>query len=143
MNIFWLDQDPVKSAAYACDQHIVKMITEHSQQMCTALTELGFNSLPMRATHMHHPCVQWLKQDFANFIYLYCLNDAYFNEFRFRYQHSQHAGYWTVHEYVRKETLRRIRRSYNRAGCDNSDALIPELIAQPIRWITPPAVGSS
>lgn len=141
MNIFWLDRDIAKSAAYACDQHIVKMITEHSQQMCTALAQLGFYTAPMRPTHEKHPCVLWVRRDFANFVYLYCLNDAYFNEFRLRYQHPQHAGYWLTRDYVRNTTLRSIRQAYGRIGCDNSDALIADLIDDPVSYITTPPMA--
>lgn len=35
MNIFYLDQDPKLCAQYHCDKHVVKMITEYAQIMCT------------------------------------------------------------------------------------------------------------
>ena len=36
MNIFYLDKDPVKAAEYSCDKHVVKMILESAQMLCTA-----------------------------------------------------------------------------------------------------------
>ena len=36
MNIFYLDKDPVKAAHYSCDKHVVKMILESAQMLCTA-----------------------------------------------------------------------------------------------------------
>ena len=36
MNIFYLDNDPVKCAEMHCDKHIVKMIIEYAQLMSTA-----------------------------------------------------------------------------------------------------------
>ena len=36
MNIFYLDKDPVKAAQYSCDKHVVKMILESAQMLCTA-----------------------------------------------------------------------------------------------------------
>ena len=36
MNIFALDECPVKSAEMACDKHCVKMIIEYAQLMSTA-----------------------------------------------------------------------------------------------------------
>ena len=36
MNIFYLDKDPVKAAKYSCDKHVVKMILESAQMLCTA-----------------------------------------------------------------------------------------------------------
>ena len=35
MNIFYLDNDPVKSAELHCDKHVVKMIIEYAQLMKT------------------------------------------------------------------------------------------------------------
>ena len=36
MNIFYLDRDPVKAAQMSCDKHVVKMILESAQMLCTA-----------------------------------------------------------------------------------------------------------
>ena len=36
MNIFHLDNDPVKAAQMMCDKHVVKMIVEYAQLMSTA-----------------------------------------------------------------------------------------------------------
>ena len=36
MNIFYLDKDPKKAAEYSCDKHVVKMILESAQMLCTA-----------------------------------------------------------------------------------------------------------
>lgn len=36
MNIFYLDEDPVKAAQYMCDKHVVKMIVESAQILSTA-----------------------------------------------------------------------------------------------------------
>ena len=141
MNIFWLDQDMRKCAAYACDQHIVKMITEHAQQMCTVLADFGFSDVPLRPTHQQHPCVRWLREDFANFVCLYALNDAYFEEFKLRYRHSQHSGYWRTKTYVKGITLRCVRRMYAHAGADRSEARIPDMLACPIGYITMPPMA--
>ena len=35
MNIFYLDQDPRLCASYHCDKHVVKMIVEYAQLLCT------------------------------------------------------------------------------------------------------------
>ena len=36
MNIFYLDKNPVKSPGqYSCDKHVVKMILESIQMLCT------------------------------------------------------------------------------------------------------------
>ena len=36
MNLFYLHNDPVKSAEMHCDKHVVKMIIEYAQIMSTA-----------------------------------------------------------------------------------------------------------
>ena len=36
MNVFYLDKDPSKAAEYSCDKHVVKMILESAQMLCTA-----------------------------------------------------------------------------------------------------------
>ena len=35
MNIFYLDKDPVVAAQMSCDKHVVKMILESAQMLCT------------------------------------------------------------------------------------------------------------
>ena len=36
MNIFYLDKNPVVAAQMSCDKHVVKMILEAAQMLCTA-----------------------------------------------------------------------------------------------------------
>jgi hypothetical protein len=36
MNIFYLDRDPVKAAQVQYNKHVVKMILESAQMLCTA-----------------------------------------------------------------------------------------------------------
>jgi hypothetical protein len=40
MNIFYLDHDPVKAAQMMTDRHVVKMIVESAQLLCTNLRML-------------------------------------------------------------------------------------------------------
>ena len=35
MNIFYLHKDPVVAAEMSCDKHVVKMILESAQLLCT------------------------------------------------------------------------------------------------------------
>ena len=35
MNIFILDKNPKKAAEYHCDKHVIKMILETSQLLCS------------------------------------------------------------------------------------------------------------
>ena len=36
MNIFYLDKNPVVAAQMSCDKHVVKMILESAQMLCSA-----------------------------------------------------------------------------------------------------------
>lgn len=85
MNIFVLDEDIKKCAQYHCDQHVVKMILESVQIMCTALNKKGF-STPYKSTHVKHPCVLWTEESYENFIWLKNLALALNTEYQYRYQ---------------------------------------------------------
>ena len=85
MNIFILDLDIKKCAQYHCDQHVVKMILESVQMMCTALNKKGF-STPYKSTHAKHPCVLWVEESYDNFLWLKSLTLALNKEYLFRYQ---------------------------------------------------------
>ena len=47
MNIFCLDKDPVKAAQMMCDKHIVKMLLESAQLMCTAHRAVSYTHLTL------------------------------------------------------------------------------------------------
>ena len=87
MNIFILDDDPYISASMHVDKHIVKMILEHAQMMCTAhhLHPNGNYDIPYKPTHINHPCNRWLRDSKANYIYLYDMTRYLNNEYKFRY----------------------------------------------------------
>ena len=85
MNIFILDTDIEKCAQYHCDQHVVKMILESVQILCTALNKKGFTT-PYKSTHIKHPCVLWVEESFENFTWLQNLALALNAEYRFRYE---------------------------------------------------------
>ena len=92
MNIFILDNDIATCAQYHCDQHVVKMILESAQMLCTTLNKRGLKT-PYRSTHSNHPCVLWLDQSYDNFLWLKELAAALNREYRFRYaKASDHAS---------------------------------------------------
>lgn len=84
MNIFVLDTDIEKCARYHCDQHVIKMILESVQILCTALNKKGM-STPYRSTHIKHPCVLWVEESFDNFIWLKKLALALNKEYKYRF----------------------------------------------------------
>jgi len=84
MNIFILDADIKKCAEYHCDQHVIKMILESVQILCTVLYKKGISS-PYRPTHQKHPCVLWVEHSYDNFIWLKNLAVTLNQEYRYRF----------------------------------------------------------
>lgn len=69
MNIFVLDRDPKIAAQQQCDKHVVKMVLESAQMLCTAVNLTG-GTAKYKATHKNHPCSVWTRQTRANFDWL-------------------------------------------------------------------------
>ena len=111
MNIFALDLDPELCAKYHCDKHLVKMITEHNQILCsvahftrgaTSKKQITaeycakhFSSFP-RSTpygigHQNHPCTVWARQSMENYVWLCRLTKCMCHEYTRRYL-RQHLG---------------------------------------------------
>ncbi len=88
MNIFILDYDIKKCAEYHADQHVVKMILESTQMLCTVLHENGMEA-PYKSTHRHHPCTIWAGTSLANWQWLRSLAENLNQEFKFRFNHSK------------------------------------------------------
>ena len=98
MNIFILDIDIEQCAKYHCDQHVVKMILESVQMLCTALNKRGFTT-PYKSTHIKHPCVLWVEQSFGNFIWLRKLALALNREYRFRFEKDiDHSSIYVINQ---------------------------------------------
>jgi hypothetical protein len=85
MNIFVLDSNIPKCARYHADQHVVKMILEGTQMLCTVLNRNGLES-PYRSTHLKHPCTIWAGLSLANWKWLRRLTLQLNEEFVFRYR---------------------------------------------------------
>ena len=104
MNIFYLDKDPIKSARYHHDKHVVKMILESAQLLSTAHRMLDGEfwidnssgrkvqrwNLPTKevlykATHMNHPSNKWARESKSNYEWLYQLFNALCIEYTHRY----------------------------------------------------------
>ena len=98
MNIFILDNEIEKCAQYHCDQHVVKMILESVQMLCTALNKKGFTT-PYKSTHIKHPCVLWVEESFENFTWLQNRAIALNTEYRFRFERdSDHKSIFVLSE---------------------------------------------
>ena len=94
MNVFYVDKHPVKAAEQMCDKHIVKMILESAQLLCTChrvqdgteyydktkngrkikrWTHPNPNLEPLlyKAGWVKHPSTIWLFESAYNYIWLY------------------------------------------------------------------------
>ena len=67
MNIFVLDTCPIQSAKYACDKHVVKMILESAQMLCSIHPQ---GDAPYRRSFYNHPCTKWVRESSANYNWL-------------------------------------------------------------------------
>lgn len=84
MNIFVLDTDIRACARYHADSHVVKMILESAQMLCTVLFENSMEA-PYRPTHRRHPCTLWAGRSLSNWIWLRNLALALNREFHYRF----------------------------------------------------------
>lgn len=76
MNIFYLDQNPRKSAQAMTNKHIVKMILETAQLLSSAHHILDgeispFKSVLYKPTHKNHPSTIWTRESHENYEWLY------------------------------------------------------------------------
>lgn len=87
MNIFYLSEDPRQAAKYMYNKHVVKMILESAQLLCTAHIVLdGDNAnVPYKATHKNHPSAIWTRASISNYIWLYDHMMALGEEYTRRY----------------------------------------------------------
>jgi hypothetical protein len=69
MNIFVLDSNIKKCAEYHCDKHVVKMILESAQLLCSSVW-LDGGKAPYKLTHKNHPCSKWARESLDNWLWL-------------------------------------------------------------------------
>lgn len=112
MNIFYLSDDPKRAAQEHVDRHVVKMILETAQLLCTThrfldgvetptikptkagkpksvkkyvLDNPQLDQLLYSTTHINHPCTIWARTSINNYMWLYQLFVALCDEYTFRY----------------------------------------------------------
>jgi hypothetical protein len=124
MNIFVLDTDVKKCAAYHCDRHLIKMITEHNQILGSiAHTSRGISKKseitpeyiienfkgfprvnenrdisPYGIGYKTHPCTQWAKASSQNYEWVCSLTEEMCKEYTRRYK-KIHAGEAVINWY--------------------------------------------
>lgn len=127
MNIFVLDREPRIAATFHCNKHVVKMILEAGQMLCTAhwshlLSSKGkslsdfkrvrdaqawlFENTekrlqpPWKMSHTRHPCTIWTGETISNYFWHVRLGEALLSEYTRRYQ--KHHKSETVLEWLRE-----------------------------------------
>lgn len=87
MNIFVLSLCPYLCAKYHNDKHVVKMILEYAQLLCTAHRELDNspNLILYKTAFKNHPCAIWVRQSSGNYSWLYILFKYLCKEYSYRY----------------------------------------------------------
>jgi hypothetical protein len=90
MNIFVLSLCPSLCAKYHNDKHVVKMILEYAQLLCTAHHELDNNpnSNLYKSAFKNHPCAIWVRESSGNYCWLYILFKYLCKEYTYRYSNK-------------------------------------------------------
>lgn len=115
MNLFLLSLIPQENAEMHCDQHVVKMILEGTQIVCTVLhidraldtycpRPLEKHELALvrdqaasypdwyKPTHVNHPLVVWARQSLEHFSFVRSYVSALHEEYRYRFQKACHKS---------------------------------------------------
>ena len=107
MNIFYVDSDPEVAARNMVDKHVVKMILETAQLLSTAHRVIdgeeyvgqsqsgrkakrwrlsgNVDAIMYAATHINHPSAVWVRENSANYAWLYDHLLALGREYTHRY----------------------------------------------------------
>lgn len=89
MNIFFLHFDPETCAKWHVNKHVVKMILEYTQLLCTAWHETDptheLFTPQYKSTHKNHPSAVWVRQYVDNYEWLCALGLALCEEYTRRY----------------------------------------------------------
>ena len=89
MNIFYLDKCPDKAARLQYNKHVVKMILESAQMLCTAHHCYGDKwqreNVPYKQAHLNHPSTIWTRRSKSTYMWLYNHMIALGDEYKKRY----------------------------------------------------------
>ena len=113
MNIFYLSNNPQVASKEHIDKHVVKMILESAQLLCTShrildgteytetkinkankkrtvkryrLSDSNLESILYSATHINHPCAIWSRDSINNYMWLYNMFICLCDEYTYRYK---------------------------------------------------------
>ena len=86
MNIFFLSWIPSICALYHCDKHVVKMILESCQLLCSVHYMTMSQYKPIyKLTHKNHPSSIWCRESLKNYNWLVEMSLELCKEYTYRY----------------------------------------------------------
>ena len=98
MNIFYLDKCPDKAARLQYNKHVVKMILESAQMLCTAHHYWLIDpDVPYKQAHLNHPSTKWVRENSLHYDWLYEHFVALQGEYYKRYNKT-HLSYTKCYE---------------------------------------------
>ena len=121
MNIFYLDKDPVKAAQAMCDKHVVKMVLESAQMLCSI-----HEDAPYRRTHYSHPSTKWSRTTRENYNWLLAHAYALCDEYTHRYgktHKSQQVIDWCA------QNIDKVK--FNKSGFTQPPQAMPKIYHSP------------
>ena len=75
MNIFYLHPNPYIAARLQYNKHVVKMVLESAQMLCTAHHVYGSDKqkeyVPYKQAHLNHPSTVWARRSKATYMWLF------------------------------------------------------------------------
>jgi hypothetical protein len=93
MNLFILSYIQREIAEYMMDKHVIKILLEAVQMLCTAKRVLDpndeINERIYKLAHKNHPVTIWCRTSRENFIWVLDLIDALHWEWKYRYGHAE------------------------------------------------------
>ena len=149
MNIFYLDKDPVKAAEMSCDKHVIKMILESAQMLCSAKRRLdgieyyaktkngrkikryrlenpNEEAVIYKAGWLNHPSTQWVMKSAYNYRWLYNHMMALNEEYKKRYNKNvDHVSIQKLKDLLKEPPK---NANLNAIGTDATPAMPDECI---------------
>lgn len=104
MNIFILDYNPKVCAQMHCDKHVVKMILETTQMLCTIHSSYGLEA-GYKPTHLNHPCTIWARESKSNYLWLCELLTELHNEWQWRFNHQHNHKSYDISLQLNQEAI--------------------------------------
>ena len=122
--------NPVECASMMMDKHVVKIILEAVQMLCTAKRLLDPDD-PIceklyKMCHKNHPVTIWVRSSLENYIWTLDLIDAMHAEWQYRYDHNKIHKSYEVAILLRENPP----RNFDKKGLTPFAKAMPEIYKQ-------------